>query len=316
MNTHKNARLTFARRMQLVRNILDRDLGPAVAAAQEGVSVITARKWLGRFLAEGEAGLADRSSRPRRSPRSISPSQALLIVEMRRRLLTQARIARSVGVSVATVSRVLKRAGISKFSDLVPSEPVVRYEHAHPGDLLHIDTKKLGRIERRGHRITGDPRDNTNGAGWEFLYVGVDDHARVGFTQMHRLESGRNATAFLRAAVVYFDSLGVSVRRVLTDNGSIFRSKKFRNACKRLGIGHSFTRPYRPQTNGKAERFIQSALREWAYGIAYNHSSERDAMLARWIHHYNWHRPHQGIGGQPPVSRLPQSRKNLLQLHT
>ena len=316
MNTHKNARLTFARRMQLVRSILDQDLDPALAAAQQGVSVPTARKWLGRFLAEGEAGLRDRSSRPRCSPRSISASKALLIVELRRRLLIQARIARSVGVSVATVSRVLKRAGISRLSDLMPSEPSVRYEHANPGDLLHIDTKKLGRIERLGHRITGDPRDSTSGAGWEFLFVGIDDHARIGFTQMHRRERGYNAAAFLRAAVAYFASLGVTVRRVLTDNGAAFRSRRFRNTCRRLGIRHSFTRPYRPQTNGKAERFIQSALREWAYGIPYNHSTERTAMLDRWIHHYNWHRPHQGIGGLAPVSRLPQSRNNLLQLHT
>ena len=315
MNTHKNARLTFARRMQLVRSILDQDLEPAIAAAQQGVSVPTAKKWLGRFLAEGEAGLMDRSSRPRRSPRSISPSQALLIVELRRRLLIQARIAQSVGVSVATVSRVLKRAGISKLSDLIPAEPIVRYEHASPGDLLHIDTKKLGRIERLGHRITGNPRDTTDGAGWEFLFVGVDDHARIAFTQIHRRERGYNAAAFLRAAATYFASLGVTIRRVLTDNGAPFRSKRFRNACRRLGIGHSFTRPYRPQTNGKAERFIQSALREWAYGIPYNHSKERTAMLERWIHHYNWHRPHQGIGGLAPVSRLARSRNNLLQLH-
>jgi transposase InsO family protein len=316
MNTHKNARLTFARRMQLVRSILDQELDPAAAAAEQRVSVPTAKKWLGRYLAEGEAGLMDRSSRPRRSPRSISASQALLIVELRRRLLIQARIAKSVGVSVATVSRVLARAGISKLSDLVPAEPTVRYEHAAPGDLLHIDTKKLGRIERLGHRITGDPRDSSAGAGWEFLFVGVDDHARIGFTQMHRRERGINAAAFLRAAAAYFASLGVTVRRVLTDNGACFRSKRFRNACRRLNIRHSFTRAYRPQTNGKAERFIQSALREWAYGIPYNHSSERTAMLERWIHHYNWHRPHQGIGGHAPVSRLARSRNNLLQLHS
>ena len=316
MNTHKNARLTFARRMQLVRSILDQDLDPAAAAAEQGVSVPTARKWLGRFLAEGEAGLIDRSSRPRSSPRSISPSKALLIVELRRRRLVQSRIAKSVGVSVATVSRVLARAGISKLADLQPSEPVVRYEHAHPGDLLHIDTKKLGRIERLGHRITGNPRDTVDGAGWEFLFVGVDDHARIGFTQVHRQERGINAAKFLRAAVAYFATIGVTVRRVLTDNGACFRSDRFRKVCRRFGIRHSFTRAYRPQTNGKAERFIQSALREWAYGVPYNHSRERTAMLDRWTHHYNWHRPHQGIGGLAPISRVGRSRNNLLQLHS
>jgi transposase InsO family protein len=316
MNTHKNARLTFARRMQLVRSILDQHVESAIAAGQQGVSVPTAKKWLGRYLAEGDAGLMDRSSRPCRSPRSISASQALLIVELRRRLLIQARIAKSVGVSVATVSRVLKRAGISKLTDLIPAEPIVRYEHASPGDLLHIDTKKLGRIERLGHRITGDPRDSTEGAGWEFLFVGIDDHARIGFTQIHRRERGYDAAAFLRAAVAYFKSLGVTIQRVLTDNGACFRSKRFRNACRRFHVSHSYTRAYRPQTNGKAERFIQSALREWAYGIPYNHSRERTAMLERWIHHYNWHRPHQGIGGHAPISRLGRSRNNLLQLHT
>jgi transposase InsO family protein len=316
MNTHKNARLTFARRMQLVRSILDLGVEPANAAAEQGVSVPTARKWLGRFLAEGEVGLADRSSRPRRSPRSISSAQALLIVELRRRLLVQARIAKTVGVSVATVSRVLKRAGISKLSDLMPAEPIVRYEHAHPGDLLHIDTKKLGRIERLGHRITGDPRDNTNGAGWEFLFVAVDDHARIGFTDMYPDEGRSNAVQFLENTVAYFRSLGVRPQRLLTDNGPAFRSKDFAAACERLQVKHRFTRAYRPQTNGKAERFIQSALREWAYGIPYNHSSERTAMLERWIHHYNWHRPHQGIGGHAPVSRLARSRNNLLQLHS
>jgi transposase InsO family protein len=316
MNMHKNARLTYVRRLQMVRTILDRALDLEAAASHQGVSVATARKWLGRFLAEGEKGLMDRSSRPRCSPRSINPAAALLIVELRRRRLIQARIAKTVGVSVATVSRVLARAGISKWSDLQPSEPVLRYEHDHPGDLLHIDTKKLGRIERLGHRITGNPRDNVDGAGWEFLFVAVDDHARIGFTQMKRRERKAEAIAFLRAAVTYFASLGVTIRRVLTDNGPAFRSKCFAKACHRLHIRHSFTRAYRPQTNGKAERFIQSALREWAYGIPYHHSRERTAMLDRWIHHYNWHRPHHGIGGAAPISRLAQTRNNLLQLHT
>jgi transposase InsO family protein len=193
---------------------------------------------------------------------------------------------------------------------------LLRYEHAHPGDLLHIDTKKLGRIERLGHRITGNPRDNTNGAGWEYLFVAIDDHARIGFTQMKPNERRSCAVAFLRAAVRYFAELGVTVRRVLTDNGSAFRSRRFAAACRRLNLKHKFTRAYRPQTNGKAERFIQSALREWAYGIPYHHSSERTAMLSRWIHHYNWHRPHQGIAGTTPMSRLPRSRYNLLTLHT
>jgi transposase InsO family protein len=316
MNVHKNARLTFARRLEMVRNIVERVLRPARAAAQAGVSEPTVRKWLGRYLAEGEAGLWDRSSRPKVSPRSIAPSKALAIVELRRRRLTQARIAASLGVSKSTVGRVLARAGLSKLRDLEPCEPVLRYEHAHPGDLVHIDTKKLGRIERMSHRVTGNRRDSVNGAGWEFLFVAIDDHARIGFTDLYPDERKASAVQFLKNMVAYFRSLGIRVRRVLTDNGSAFRSKRFARACARLSIKHSFTRAYRPQTNGKAERFIQSALREWAYGIPYHHSSEREHMLERWTHHYNWHRPHQGIKGLAPIRRLARSQNNLLTLHS
>jgi transposase InsO family protein len=315
MNTHKNARLTFARRLEMVRSIVEQHLTPAQAGAVAGVSAPTAHKWLGRFLAGGEAALMDRSSRPRVSPRAIGSSQAVAIVELRRRRLTQARIAASLGVSKSTVGRVLARAGLSRLRALEPSEPAVRYEHAHPGDLVHIDTKKLGRIERMGHRITGNRRDCVDGAGWEFLFVAIDDHARLGFTDLYPDERQASAVQFLKDAVAYYCSLGIRVRRVLTDNGSAFRSKRFARACRDLGLKHSFTRPYRPQTNGKAERFIQSALREWAYGIPYNHSSERAAMLERWIHQYNWHRPHMGINGLAPAARLAQSRNNLLTLH-
>lgn len=315
MNIHKNARLTFARRQELVADMVERRLSPVAAAAKHGVSAPTARKWLGRFLAQGVPGLRDASSRPQLSPRAIAPQRALAIIELRRRRLTQARIARSLGVSESTVSRVVGRAGLSKLAALEPSEPVVRYEHAAPGDLVHIDTKKLGRIVRTGHRITGNPRDSVDGAGWEFLFVAVDDHARIAFTQMKGNERRDSAIAFLQATVAYFADLGVTVRRILTDNGSVFRSQRFARACARLALKHSFTRPYRPQTNGKAERFIQSALREWAYGIAYGRSSERTDMLRRWTHHYNWHRPHQGIGGQAPISRLNRPRNNLLTVH-
>ena len=316
MNIDKNARLTFARRLEMIQDVVERKLSRAAAAAQHHVSEPTVRKWVGRYLAQGERGLRDASSRPAVSPRAIATQTALAIVELRRRFLTHARIAQSLGVSGSTVSRVLARAGLSRWSDLTPSEPVVRYEHAEPGDLLHIDTKKLGRIVRMGHRITGNPRDSVAGAGWEFLFVAVDDHARIGFTQMKLDERQRSAVAFLRASVAYFAGLGVSIRRVLTDNGVSFRSKRFAAACRKLGIKHVFTRPYRPQTNGKAERFIQSALREWAYGIPYQHSKERTAMLKRWTHHYNWHRPHHGIGGVAPMSRLNRTRNNLLTLHT
>jgi transposase InsO family protein len=316
MNVHKNARLTFARRIEMVRDMVHKGLTPCMAAAVQGVTEPTARKWLGRYLVEGEAGLHDRSSRPKVSPKAIDAAKALAVVELRRRRLTQARIATALGVSKSTVGRILAKAGLSRLRDLEPSEPAVRYEHERPGDLLHIDTKKLGRIERMSHRITGDRRDTVEGAGWEFLFVAIDDHARIGFTDMYPDEGKLSAAQFLRNTVAYFRSLGVRPKRILTDNGSAFRSKSFAAACRELGLKHSFTKPYRPQTNGKTERFIQSALREWAYGIPYHHSSERTAMLERWTHHYNWHRPHQGIYGLAPIRRLARSQNNLLTLHS
>jgi transposase InsO family protein len=315
MNIHKNARLTIARRLEMVHDVVERKRTYAAAAEAHGVSVPTVRKWVGRFLSQGAAGLRDASSRPQVSPRALAGKTAVAIIELRRRFLTHAAIARALSVSGSTVGRILRRAKLARWSDLKPSEPVVRYEHERPGDLVHIDTKKLGRIEKMGHRVTGDPRDTTNGAGWEYLFVAVDDHARLGYTEMKANERGVNASAFLRGCVRYFAKLGVTVRRVLTDNGAAFRSKRFAATCRKHGLRHVFTRPYRPQTNGKAERFIQSALREWAYGIPYRHSMERSAMLNRWTHHYNWHRPHHGIGRVAPVSRLAQSRNNLLALH-
>jgi transposase InsO family protein len=315
MNIHKNARLTLRRRIELVQSVVRQGLSVVEAALEAGVSPHTARKWLSRYLAEGENGLRDRSSRPRRSPRSIRPEKAMAVVELRHRRLTQGRIAAALGISKSTVGRVLARAGLSRLSDLEPKEPIVRYEHERPGDLLHIDTKKLGRIHRMGKRIAGSPYRSI-GAGWETLFVAVDDHSRIGFTDLYPDECKANAVQFLDNTVAYYKALGVSVHRLLTDNGSAFRSKPFAAACERLGIKHRFTRAYRPQTNGKAERFIQSALREWAYGFAYNHSRERARMLERWIHHYNWHRPHQGIHGVAPISRLTSPPNNLLTLHS
>lgn len=315
MNIHKNARLTYVRRIEMVQDITLRGQTVAQAAKAHGVSEMTTRKWLGRYLAQGEAALFDKSSRPEKSPRAIEPGKALAIVELRRKFMLQASIASSLTVSKATVSRVLRRAGLSKLSDLRPPEPVVRYEHEAPGDLLHIDTKKLGRIERPSHRVTGNRADTFGGAGWEVLFVAVDDHARIGFTQIHPDERKSSAVAFLQASVSYYAGLGVTVRALLTDNDSPFRSKDFKQACAELNIKHRFTRAYRPQTNGKAERFIQSALREWAYSQTYQHSRDRTSALARWIHHYNWHRPHHGIGCRPPMSRLPDSGNNVLTLH-
>jgi len=316
MNIHKNARLTFARRLEMVQQMSEQGVSPRTAASVHAVSVVTVRKWLGRYLAHGEAGLLDRSSRPAHSPRSVGPDKALSIMELRRGRLTQARIALSLGVSKSTVSRVLARAGLSRLRDLAPAEPVHRYEHSAPGDLLHIDTKKLGRIKAPGHRVTGNPRDRSRGAGWEVLFVAVDDHARIGFTDLYPDEKNQSAVQFLHNTHAYFRSLGVRLKRLLTDNGPAFHSNAFARACQNLGLTHSFTKPYRPQTNGKAERFIQSALRECAYGFVYQNSSQRTQMFDAWIHHYNWHRPHQGIGGIAPMTRLKRSKNNLLTLHS
>ena len=316
MDAHKNARPTYVRRLEMVREITEQSVGVSQAAQRAGVTAATARKWLGRYLVGGEVALVDASSRPTCSPRTIAPATALAIVELRHRFRTHAFIARVLGVSKSTVGRVLARAGLSLLSDLLPVEPVTRYEHAAPGDLLHIDTKKLGRIERPSHRVTGNRRDAVRGVGWETLFVAIDDHARIGFTAMQADERTPNAIRFLRNAVAYYASLGIVVKRLLTDNGPAFRSRDFRTVCDQLGIVHRFTRPYRPQTNGKAERFIQSALREWAYGTTYQHSTQRTAALDDWIHHYNWHRPHQGIGGVAPVARLSSKRYNLLTLHS
>lgn len=316
MNTHKNARLTYLRRLEMAQDLTERGLSASEAGAKHGVSAVTARKWLGRYLADGAAGLLDKSSRPQRSPRAIEPHVALAIVELRRKLMLQARIASYMGVSKATVSRVLRRAGLSRLSDLGPQEPVQRYEREHPGELLHIDIKKLGRFDKVGHRITGDRAQRGREIGWEFVFVAVDDHSRIAFTQMHPDESRHSAQAFVRAAAAYFATLGVPIQRVLTDNGMAFRSAAFSEACLELGITQKFTRAYRPQTNGKAERFIQSALREWAYGRIYETSDQRRSALPVWNHFYNWHRPHHGINLASPMSRLSIPRKNLLTLHT
>jgi transposase InsO family protein len=209
---------------------------------------------------------------------------------------------------------VARRAGLSKLSDLGPAEPAHRYERETPGELLHIDIKKLGRFDKVGHRITGDRTQRARNIGWEHVFAAIDDHSRIAFTQMYPDEKEQSAVDFLRAATRYFAGLRVPIQRLITDNGPAFHSAAFGEACLELGIAQKFTRAYRPQTNGKAERFIQSALREWAYGRAYQHSDERRAALPAWNHFYNWHRLHHGIGCLPPMSRLPASRKNVLTL--
>lgn len=317
MNVHKNARQTPHGREWMVRLVASGQTPQAVSIAV-GVCPRTVRKWLKRHQSEGIAGLADRSSRPHRLYRPTPGPIMEQIEAMRRRRLTGKAIAAEVGVSPATVSRVLKRLGLNKLSALELAEPVRRYERERPGELIHIDIKKLGKFSRVGHRITGDrtSQSKTRGIGWEFVHVCIDDASRIAFTQIKPDERKKSACAFLRAAVAYYASLGVKAERVMTDNGSCYRSKAFGKACRKLGLKHIRTKPYTPKTNGKAERFIQTSLREWAYARAYGTSQQRAAELPFWLHRYNWHRPHGSIGAKPPISRLGLTGNNLLRLHS
>ena len=261
--------------------------------------------------------MQDRSSRPY-SLRNPTPDDvADRIIALRRQRLTGAHIAARTGVSAATVSRVLRRAGLSRLRDLEPAEPVRRYERDHPGDMIHLDIKRLGKFERAGHRITGDRtgQSNSRGIGWEYVHVCVDDASRLAFTQVHPDEKAVSAVAHLNAAVAWYASIGVKVARVMTDNGSCYKSHAFKAACAELGIRHIRTKPYTPKTNGKAERFIQTALREWAYARVYQTSDDRAADLPVWTHLYNWHRPHTALKSKPPISRLDFDRNNLLRFH-
>jgi transposase InsO family protein len=318
MDTHKNASLTPKGREQMVRSVVEGGLSQAAAARQFHISAKTVGKWVERFRAEGPDGLRDRSSRPLSSPSQTPPATAEAVERLRRQRYTGQQIAGELGISPATVSRVLKRLGLNRLSALEPAEPVRRYEREHPGELIHIDIKKLGRFEQVGHRITGDRKSQSRsrGVGWEYVHVCVDDASRVAFTEIRKDERKTSAVAFLKAAVAYYARLGVRVQRVMTDNGSCYKSRAFARACKRLKLKHLRTRPYTPKTNGKAERFIQTALREWAYAKAYQHSNDRRADLPVWLHRYNWHRPHAGIGAKPPISRLGLTENNVLRFHT
>ena len=310
MNSHKNARLTFEGRKLLVERIAA--MGLMAAAEAAGISARTARKWLKRFDEHGQQGLHDRSSRPAKTRTSLNEALCERVEQLRRSRMPMRRIAAVVGRSVATVSRLLARLGLSSLKALDPVVPLVRYEREAPGELLHMDTKKLGRIVRPSHRVTGDRRDSVDGAGWEFAHVAIDDHSRAGFVQMHPNERKDSAVEFLKAAVAHYAALGVTIKRLITDNGSAYRSRLFAKTCQALGIKHTFTKPYRPQTNGKAERFIQTCLREWAYARVWANSHERTAWLPAFLSYYNARRPHSALGYRPPASRL--GGNNLLQL--
>jgi transposase InsO family protein len=313
MNSHKHARLTPKGRALLVSRVLDEGWSVGAASQAVGVSKRTGFKWLARFRTEGSAGLAARSSRPLRSPRSLAVQEQVELEGMRRMRWPLWRIAARSGRGIATVSRCMKRLGLSRLKSLEPPVPVVRYERAAPGELLHLDTKKLGRIDGVGHRITGNRRGANRGIGWDMVHLAIDDHSRVSFALIKTDECGPSCAQFLREAVAYYASLGVRIDRVMTDNGTGYRSKAFVQACLELGIEHVRTRPYTPKTNGKAERFVQTSLREWAYAQPYASSAQREAALQPFVHRYNWHRPHSALNRQPPMSRIP-TMSNLLEL--
>ena len=317
MDVHKNARLTPKGREAMVRAVVDDGISKAEAARRFNTTPKTVAKWVDRFRGLGVDGLHDRSSAPHSSPSQTPLATCDAVEVLRRQRRTQFHIAAELGLSKATVSRILGRRGLSLLSSLEPAEPRPRYERAAPGELIHIDIKKLGKFSRIGHRITGDRhgQSNTRGIGWEFVHVAIDDHSRVARIDIFPDEKKQSAVAFLKATVAYYRNLGVTVDRVMTDNGSCYRSFAFARACKRLRIKHIRTRPYTPQTNCKAERFIQTALREWAYATAFETSDQRRDELPRWLHRYNWHRPHASLGQKAPISRLGLKRNNLVRLH-
>jgi len=315
MNIHKNARTTPRSRGQIVERVLTRQEAPTAVAAAVGVSDRTVRKWIARYAAEATAGLADRSCRPHRSPRATPPLLVSWVERLRRQRWTGAEIAHALQLSASTVARLLRRHGLARLRSLAPPVPVQRYQWAQPGDLLHLDVKKLGRIGRVGHRITGDRRAAVRGIGWEFVHVAVDDASRLAYVEVLPDESGSTTTQFLWRARAWFRRHGVRVRRVLTDNGSGYVAARFAQLCRSAGIRHLRTRPYTPRTNGKAERFIQTLLREWAYRRAYPTSRHRTAALPAWLYYYNWARTHGALHGRPPITRLA-APNNLVAVHS
>jgi len=275
------------------------------AAEAAGISRRTAHKWLGRHQADDPHCLHDRSSRPRRSPGRTPRMWEDVVVLLRRCRKTGPEIARELKRPRATVARVLKRAGLERLRKLDVPEPANRYQHRRPGDLLHLDVKKLGRISGfYGHRITGNRQVRRKGAGWDYVHVAIDDRTRIAYAEVLRDETAETSAMFLRRALAWYRTLGIRVRRILTDNGSGYLARRFAHETEHLRVVHKRTRPYRPRTNGKAERFIQTLLREWAYPVAYLTSVARARVLPRWLRHYNRTRPHGSLDGMPPFSRL------------
>jgi transposase InsO family protein len=304
MKLHANAKLTPSARLLLCRRIEHQGRSLAEAAEAAGVSERTARKWLARYRSEGVPGLGDRSSRPHRIPRRVAPERERAVIGLRRARMTADEIAACLGIPERTASRICARAGLGRLRALEPTEPANRYETPRPGQLVHIDVKKLGRIDRAGHRVTGTRAGQRKGAGWERAHVAIDGATRMAYVEVLADEKKGTACAFLERALAWFAARGIVVERILTDNGAAYRSHLHREACTRLGIRHSRTRAYRPRTNGKAERFIRTLTERWAYGAIYCSSAERTGALSSWLRFYNHQRPHASLARQTPAARL------------
>ncbi len=318
MRLHANARTCPKSRQLLVDRIC---AGWSVMEAAEaaGITDRTARRWVRRWREEGSAGLVDRSSAPHRIPHKTPPDRVEEIIRLRRVRMTAAQISVALSMALSTVSAVLRRVGLGKRSRLDPPEPPNRYERRRPGELVHVDVKKLGRILKPGHRVTGTKRGQVhthrNGkhvrlAGWEFVHIAIDDHSRLAYAEVLGDEKATTATGFLQRALEFFAGHGITVQRVMTDNGSPYISHLHALVCRQLGLRHLRTQPYRPRTNGKAERFIQTLLREWAYGQIFQTSAHRTAALKPWLIHYNFTRPHGALRHKPPGSRLTNLPRN------
>jgi transposase InsO family protein len=316
MDYHQNARLTVHSRAQMAKLVIDGGFPLKAAAAAFHVSGKTAAKWVGRYRNSATEGMKDRSSKPHRSPRKTSSSSLEKVLELRRLRRNGWQIAAELKLSRATVSRILRRAGLNRLRSLDPPPPVVRYEHKRPGDLIHFDIKRLASIRKPGHRVTGERKGKSRGVGYEYLHVAIDDHSRIAFSAILPDQTHRSAIRFFLLARAHYSRFGFQIRRVLTDNGPCYRHGLFRQLLRREHIKQRFTRPYTPRTNGKAERFIQTSIREWAYARTYQNSKERTEQLEPWLHDYNFHRPHTSLKLNSPASRAGLNRNNLLSLHT
>jgi transposase InsO family protein len=310
LKLHANARTCPHSRRLAVDRVEVQGWTLVAAAEAAGVSVRTISKWLCRYRAEGEQGLADRCSAPASVPLRTGEARVAVIAALRRLRMTGAEIAETLAMPASTVSGILTRIGLGKLWRLEPLEPPNRYEKKRPGELIHVDVKKLGRIGRPGHRVNGDRRTRTRGIGWEYVHVAIDDATRLVYVEVLDDERATTAVGFLRRAIAHFAAYGIRVERLMTDNGNAYRSAIHALACKALGIKHLRTRPYRPRTNGKAERFIRTMLGGWAYGAIYRTSDERCQALTGWLDFYNRRRPHRSLGRQAPIERLHALNRN------